>query len=229
MNQITIQTPTPSIAESIQFYEKLGFRKINNSDRLLYTDGKIIIEINNELFARLGLRMYNKTWIEETGNLKENHTTIDLNEGYLTRDPNGIWIYLIESDFIAEDVEEISFSKLGNYAGVSIETISMESSLDFYQNLGFTITAGSVDNPWMTLSHPCGFSISFMKPLSCPHLFFNPSLTYFNGGNNPSIIKAIRSEGIPITEEITHFSKTGEVDNIIIRDPGGLGFFIFND
>ena len=29
--------------------------------------------------------------------------------------------------------------------------------------------------------------------------------------------------------KITQFNKEGIVDNVIIRDPGGYGFFIFND
>jgi hypothetical protein len=68
-----------------------------------------------------------------------------------------------------------------------------------------------------------------MKPQTCPHLFFNPSLNFFNGEDNISIISKIRSLDIPITEEITHFNKENKVDNIIIRDPGGYGFFLFND
>jgi hypothetical protein len=69
-----------------------------------------------------------------------------------------------------------------------------------------------------------------MKPFSCPHLFFNPSLTFFNGKeNNPKVIQKIRDLNIPITQEITAFNEEGLVDNIIIRDPGGLGFFVFND
>ena len=54
-------------------------------------------------------------------------------------------------------------------------------------------------------------------------------MTYFNGGNNLAVIQDIREAGIPITEEITQFNDRGEVDNVIIRDPGGYGFFIFND
>lgn len=71
--------------------------------------------------------------------------------------------------------------------------------------------------------------VSLMRPLNCPHLFFNPSLTYFNGGRNPEVIAAIRKAGVPISEEITHFNSRGEVDNVILRDPGGYGFFVFND
>ena len=43
------------------------------------------------------------------------------------------------------------------------------------------------------------------------------------------VIGKVRELGIPIAEEITHFNKEGLVDNIIIRDPGGYGFFIFSD
>lgn len=43
------------------------------------------------------------------------------------------------------------------------------------------------------------------------------------------MIEAVRKAGIPITEEITHFNSEGIVDNIIIRDPGGYGFYVFND
>ena len=43
------------------------------------------------------------------------------------------------------------------------------------------------------------------------------------------IIEKIRELNFPITEEITHFNDQGIVDNIIIRDPGGFGFFLFSD
>jgi len=68
-----------------------------------------------------------------------------------------------------------------------------------------------------------------MQPYSCPHLFFNPSMTFFNGKENLQIIERIRNLDIPITEEIREFNKEGIADNIIIRDPGGYGFFIFSD
>ena len=74
-----------------------------------------------------------------------------------------------------------------------------------------------------------GDSISLLQALQCPHLFFNPSLTYFNGSRNPKIIESIKKQNIEITEEVTEFNSKGEVDNIILRDSGGLGFFVFND
>jgi hypothetical protein len=88
---------------------------------------------------------------------------------------------------------------------------------------------GNYEKPYMSLDLD-GFSINLMKPNICPHLFFNPSFTFFNGKEgNPKVIAKVRELGIPIAEEITHFNKEGIVDNIIIRDPGGFGFFLFND
>jgi len=117
----------------------------------------------------------------------------------------------------------------GQFAGISLETIDINQSIHFWQSIGYTIQSGSRDQGWLTLSNGSGVDISLMKAGSCPHLFFNPSLTYFNGAKNLAIIKQLKTLQVPITEEITHFNKEGIVDNIIIRDPGGLGFFLFND
>jgi hypothetical protein len=43
------------------------------------------------------------------------------------------------------------------------------------------------------------------------------------------VIQKIRDLNIPITEEITAFNTECIVDNVIIRDPEGFGFFVFND
>jgi hypothetical protein len=96
--------------------------------------------------------------------------------------------------------------------------------------LGFDKTYGNGEQGWLSLQNENGFSISLIALFSCPHLFYNPSLSYFNGKEGkPKVILQIRDLKIPITEEITAFNNNGIVHNIIIRDPGGLGFFVFND
>ena len=119
---------------------------------------------------------------------------------------------------------------MGSYAGISLETPNIKQSMQLWKALGFEVSMGGIDQGWVALSNSTGDAISLMQPMSCPHLFFNPSLTYFNGKTvNPIIIQKIRDLNIPITEEITVFNKDGIADNIIIREPGGYGFFIFND
>lgn len=223
-----IHTPTPHLSSSIDFYLKLGFSQISEKPICL-TDGKAFVEINPDRYSRSGFKFYKESWKVEIDKLKSITEVVPIKDGYLISDGNGVWIYLIEGiPEIELSEKEASFSVLGNYMGISLESIDPKKSFEIYLTMGFKLVFGNLEGSYFSLTNN-GFTITLMKALSCPHLFFNPSLTYFNGKNNPEIISKIRTLKIPITEEITHFNKEGIVDNIIIRDPGGLGFFIFND
>ena len=229
MNTI-VQTPTNNIKDSLEFYRRLGFKKLSGEGPTFISDGQVLIEINPDRFARAGIKLFGTNWKETAGKLEKITTVLPIEGGYLLSDPSGTWIYLIEAqDNSGFDLSEISPSVLGNFAGLSLETIPIAQSLQIWQLLGFSKTMGAIEQGWVSLTNKDGMTVSIMKPLSCPHLFFNPSLTYFNGENNMAIIEKVRGLKIPITEEITHFNDQGTVDNIIIRDPGGYGFFLFND
>jgi len=225
MNAI-IQTPTGNLAESRAFYETLGFKKLAEN---IYTDGKALVQINNARTARAGVKLFKSSWQEEIKLLKE-ITPVQEHKGeYLLSDGSGMFIYLVEGEPpVRFQKEEASFSTLGNFMGISVETTDFEKSVKIAEILGFKKAMGGKEHGYIVLMNDAGFGLSFMTP-PCPHMFFNPSLTYFNGKNNLSVIEKIRALKIPITEEITEFNKEGIVDNIIIRDPGGYGFFIFSD
>lgn len=227
---ITVQTPTPNLKESIRFYENLSFKRLSTSDNMpIYTDGKAIIEINEDRFARCGLKVYGQESTEVLESLND-YSAIEFPEYHLVSSPANIWLYIIKSPISAPIVsEEESFSVLGNNFGLSVEVVDMKASLKFWKQIGFEITMGGEEQGWVGLQDKAGFSISLMKPNACPHLFFNPSFTFFNGKKNVEIIDNLRSLDISFAEEITHFNNEGIVDNVIVRDPGGLGFFVFND
>lgn len=229
MTRTIIHTPTGKLENSIDFYSRLQFKSIAGSP-ILYTDGIAVIEINTDRFARAGLKIYRRSWTTEIAALKEMTAVTAIPGGYLFCEPGGTWIYLMESEpGIKFKKSESSFSILGNFAGLSIEAADILRAARIFEILGFSKNMGSADQGWISFVNEEGFKINIMKPLCCPHLFFNPSLTYFNGKNNLSVIEKVRVLEIPISEEITHFNKKGIADNIIIRDPGGYGFFIFND
>lgn len=226
-----IQTPTRDLKESLEFYEKLNFKVISKANPTVVTDGKAIIEINPNRHARAGIKLFKEDWTNDVKELPEHISIVRIEEGYLLSDASGMWIYLINGSFMPKSAfaQDISSSTLGNYAGISVETIGFKRSADLFTALGFKSTAGGYEQGWESFKNKDGMVISLMKPMVCPHLFFSPSLTYFNGENNLSIIDAVRDLHIPIVEEITYFNKNGDVDNIIIKDPGGLGVFLFND
>jgi len=227
-----IQTPTPNLNTSIEFYEKLNFKILSKSPTIV-TDGKILIEINPDRLARAGMKLYRESWDLTVSKLEQITEVHHTKEGYLFGDGTGTWVYLIENQAPAAanafKVKE-NFGILGNAAGLSLESSDMNYAAKIWQILGFRKTAGDFSQGWISFENNDGMTVSLMKPGSCPHLFFNPSLSYFNGKEeNPKVISKIRKLSIPITEEITVFNEEEIVDNIIIRDPGGLGFFIFND
>ena len=227
-----IQTPTPDLQKSIDFYTKLNYQVLSESTPTLLSDGKAIIEINPDRFARAGIKLISNSWKHIVKPLQDLTKVIKIEGGYLCADPSGCAIYLIESE--EGDTFNLDQSKeeklvLGNFAGLSLESSNIELSIKIWETLGFAKTMGGLDQGWITFANQDDFTVSLMQPYSCPHLFFNPSMTFFNGAENLKIIDNIRKLDIPITEEITAFNNKGIVDNIIIRDPGGYGFFIFSD
>lgn len=224
-----IQTPTNNLNKSLEFYKKLNFKPILSEYPNIFTDAKVFIEINPDRYARLGIKFLNDSWESVINKLNKTNSVIKIDSGYMVQDNNGIYIYLIEDKAnINIDKEGVSTSILGNFAGLSIETLSIKDSIKFYQILGFNVVAGDENSSWVSMTNE-NITISFMLVNTCPHLFINPSLTYFNGKKNLDIINSIRQLKINFAEEITHFNEEGLVDNVIINDPGGLGFFIFND
>ncbi len=231
MNSTTIiQTPTNNLEESKSFYQKLNFQLISADNPTLFTDGKMIVEINPDRYARIGVKMHKESWASEIAQLEKLTNIVVLESGYLAGDPNGVKVYLINGSFEKNyKISGTSAAIPGNFAGLSIEAVDVARTTQFWKILGYQKTMGSLEQGWMAFDNDSPIGISIMKPLVCPHLFFNPGLTFFNGGKNLPIIQKIKDVEIPIVEEITYFNKEGIADNIIIRDPGGLGFFIFND
>ena len=214
----------------MEFYQNLQFEVISESSPTLVTDGKALIEINADRTARAGIKLFADNWAETLTEL-ENYTEImPIDDGYLLSDPSGTRIYLIlgEPPYTFSESKE-AFSILGNYAGISLETTDISRSIAIWKAIGFNKITGTIEQGWISCQNDDQVAVSIMKPNICPHLFFNPSLTYFNGQNNLAVIERIRTLNIAISEEITTFNKEGKVDNIIIRDPGGYGFFVFND
>jgi hypothetical protein len=222
-----LQTSTPAFEKSLEFYARLGYTVVE--DTPFVTDGQVIIEINQDRYARPGIKLFSNDWQDVVARLPSHYQPLATKFGYLLMD-NGTWIYLVEEQFSLKVKSHlIPPSSLGKYAGVSLEVLAVDKAFEIWKLLGFKKTSGDTSKGWITIENESGFTISLMKPLVCPHLFVNPSLTYFNGSDNLAIIDEVRRSGVPIEEEVTHFNQDGIVDNLVLRDPGGLGIFVFND
>jgi len=50
-------------------------------------------------------------------------------------------------------------------------------------------------------------------------------LAFFNGPENRAIIQKIKALSLPVKQEVI-FGEEASTENLILNDPGGLGFFI---
>lgn len=225
-----IRTPTPDLKKSIEFYKALNYKVLENDSITLVTDGTHVIEIDPDRYTRAGITFYGKDWSKEVEQLKTTFAVIKKDNSTTTLSPSGVTVVLKSiEDYPTFELPQECAVVPGNPSGLSLESFYFDKSLEFWAVFGYNITMGKKEGGWVALSNETSVGIGLMVYYMCPHLFFNPSFTFFNSGKNPEIIQKIRDLEIPISEEITFFNKEGNVDNIIIRDPGGFGFFIFND
>jgi len=226
MMNLIIQTASRHPEDIEAFYHKLGFEKKEVDGIVRFYSSGLIIEINSNKFARTGLVLdVSKAKMAEVIN---KYFSVEVEDGCIVDSPSGTRVTLVNGDAMPQE-NPSSKSILGNYCGISIETVNLASSMSFWADLGFKPTMGGADKGWVSMENQNKAVISLMAINNCPHTFTNPSMTFFNGKENPGIIAKIRSLDIIIAEEITEFNDKGEVDNVVIRDPSGLGMFIFND
>jgi hypothetical protein len=213
-----LQSPTPSLALSEDFYSKLNFQAFVHEGNPFYSDGKSNILINPERTASAGMviEVNNLAEFKSQSSRKKVHFEERKDELFLSC-PSGIITHIKAFKNKLPKAEEKP-SVLGNAAGLTIESNDTNASVNFYRNIGFKITTGTAENGWLVMKNESGFGMSLLKTGTCPYLFFNPSISYFNGKEgNPIVIENIRKFGLPIAEEVTHFNKKGEVDNVIMR------------
>lgn len=225
-----VVTTTTNVEKSLSFYQKLGFSIESINQSTFATAENTIIQLVNTKSFRSGYKLYRKSWDQELMALDKYVVYIKIENGFVFEFPGGIWIYLMIGDSPCFELgSSHKLSVLGNDCGISIESIEIAKAISIAEILGFSITSGSIDSGWVSMKDKEDNVLSIMNGLSCPHTFYNPSISFFNGMKNIKIIEKIRSLDIDIAEEITVFNNKGDVDNVIIKDPGGLGFFIFSD
>lgn len=205
-----IQTPVANLESTLNWYRAAKFVESTHNETTYFTDGAVLIRVNPAPTARPGIVLFGQ----------------DDSKAPLTASPSGVWVY--REPTAAPSQPPADNSLFGTCKGVSIEAMDPVAEASFWSGLGFELRAGDPENGWASYSGH-GMGLSIMGPNFCPHLFYNPGLTFFNSGQNLEVIANLREAGIELTQELTCFNDNGEVDNAVVRDPAGLGFFVFND
>lgn len=235
MHQIITQIAAPDAEESLAHYRKLGYQEHVLSDAMyLFFDKASSFILNTARDARHGLRcfvddieMARRDWQEIT-------VLYDSDGGFFCTDPNGVYLFFqsrTDSAQILNKTDANEHCLCGVNYGLGIESGRFDTSLAFYTHLGYkSDKPANEKTAYITLTHDAGPPITLFKPNTCPHAFYNPSFTFFNGKEgNKKVIEDLTTAQVTIRQGISWFNPDGEVDNIIISDPGGFHSFIFND
>ena len=135
--QLTIQTPTADLNQSIVFYKKLGFEIQTQGNKIVAIDSQICIEINQERTARVCIQLHQSNWNKTLLDLKPRTPIIKPKKGYLITDLNRIWIKLIVEIWNEQTIHSKSKSLLCNFGGVCIETLDVSKSYEYWNFLSF--------------------------------------------------------------------------------------------
>ncbi len=212
--RLTIQARVADLQEAIDYFLQLGYEvRKRDDEQAIAADKGVIIELTSKPKDRTALKFYS--------------SQIRTSKGDVFLDPDGNKI--IHSPEDSAPARSTMTSVLGNSMGIGLECFDLQKSADFYTSLGLRTLQGSVTQGWLTLGVEQEPMLSLMSLGACPHLFLNPSISYFNGGENVAIIDELRLRSVPLAEELTVFNQTGEVDNVILIAPGQVGVFVFND
>lgn len=222
---LCVTTPAPRPAESLSALARLGFEPVDGSAGLL-SDGAAALAMDGAPAGRLGLRVWRSALAEGAEPWIERQGPVAFEGGRLLQAPSGARVEVLDGDPPALELSDRG-RVLGGFAGVSLESPSLARSLEFWGALlGASLSAGGAEQGWVTARVEGGPDLSFMAPFACPHSFVNPSLTYFNGGRNAEVIADLERRGAPVFEVV---GGDDPAENVILREPGGVGFFVFND
>ena len=121
-----VHTPTRSLDDSIAFYRSLDFEIVSATNPTIVRDGSNLIEIATDRFARAGVKIFRENWSSQIPSISRLTEVSEIPDGggWILGDTTGTWIYLVEGDVGFETTGDGPTTKLGNYAGLSLEAIA---------------------------------------------------------------------------------------------------------
>lgn len=124
-----IQLASPNLKKSQLFYEKLSFNKI---DANTYSDGFGVFSINEKRTARNSLILFSNSWKNEVEKLRAKTKVVETEDGFLFADYSGCPILLKETENPYQNWNMDHKSHLGNFMGLSLESIRMNDSMELF-------------------------------------------------------------------------------------------------
>jgi hypothetical protein len=226
--QITVGTN--SIVSSFPFYETLGFTKVaKNAESynwLLLTDGLIKLLLHQDKFTGIGYfadDMDKRALEMKSNGFKFISYKLKLNQFYeVFKDKNDLLVSLIQ-----QNVNEMykpegkSHSNCGKFREIRIITENIESSVDYWTQVGFEVAQENNASKKVTAVEDGLMRIAFYQPGIMDFDFAGHAITYSSKTINQKIIN-LKSSGINFLKEVKDSS--GKITDAVAVSPEGQTF-----
>ena len=233
-----IVVTVPDLRQSLQFYDKLGYKQLTGTtsptqhDALL-TDGMVLLSLRVGSAGKTILTYFAENVAEKVDGFErlgvsfdEKHETGGKITGATLTDPNGLQVDLMQA--APSQVPKLPgrpISKAGQFGELSIETEGVRESLDFWTKLGFEPTEQMPAAPdsWASIADGLLLLGIYVKGY-CPHIIETPSITYFDA-EAAGRIQKLKEEGMTFVQELP--GEDGETGHAVARAPEGQLLFLF--
>ena len=206
--EISIQAP--SVLESLEFYQKLGFTQAETGDAwphpyAVVTDGRLFIGLHqNEIHSPALTFVKPDLWrhIEELEALGIEFESRKLGEDVFNeatfRDPDGLLVTLIEARTFSPPTRGIGeMSACGYFTELGIPTRDADRAKQFWEQLGF-VAASEVEQPFRRISLTSDY---LDLGLYATRELRRPVLT-FSDGEMPARIEQITKLGLEVSRRL---------------------------
>ncbi|MEZ4829699.1 MAG: hypothetical protein R3C61_25955 [Bacteroidia bacterium] len=226
MHTVCINLPVFFLSKTPRLLENLGFVPLGKDllGQTLLSDGEVMIRLDAESEYGAGILYFSENMPSmPLGQMASDEAEADWAREW--KSPEGVSLSMLYAT--ADTVPDYSPAgelPYGKFYEVSLMTTDFSDSLVWWMKAGFELTYGDPETgSFVTLSDG-KIRVGLYKPGSCPHIFNNPAVTYFDPSMKEKIAKA-REAGILFAQEIP--DKTGEVVDAIIETEEGWHIFLF--
>jgi catechol 2,3-dioxygenase-like lactoylglutathione lyase family enzyme len=246
-NHVEISLAVANLSESLSFYDKLGFEKVDGGENpypwAVVSDGLLHLGLHQQAFSSPTLSYFALHMLSERrdhlpklgivlDNLQKFQRIVGMYNSELQHklhfmttefaSPEGQRVLLAD---LASDVETTPagrkfLSRYGTFNELSLRTEDVKAAVTFWGQLGFECLAeGDQPYPWVVISDG-RIRLGFHQT---PKLT-KPTITYF-APDMPERLKRLRRRGIKFVAE--HKDRKGYRIGAVIESPDGQRFFLF--
>ncbi|MCL4301681.1 MAG: response regulator [Anaerolineae bacterium] len=234
-NRVEISLSVKNLSESLAFYDKLGFARIEGGEEpypwVVITDGRLHLGLYQQMFSSPTLSYFhlNATLEERLNHLAKLGIRLDdiqvpglklVTAEFETPEGQHVILADIWSGMKTAPAGKKFFSRYGTSSELSLTTKDVKAAVNYWKQLGFEcVREGDQPYPWAVVSDGL-IRLGFHQTTKLTQ----PTITYFVP-DMPERLKRLRRKGVKFKAE--QKDKQGRRVGAVIESPDGQRFFLF--